>query len=282
MIVRIKEDIADLNFKCDAAQQFVENSKRQRAMANQAASHNLNVVSSLKSELLNATQGFKTALELRSIKMKDQQEKKYQLAGPSTISPLNQMRPPPVTPEKVTKLMTALPSPYSQMNPYSRESALASDDRLSQLEHQPHQQQQQMLLIQPPVQVQYYEQRQEAIDEVTKTIGRCPSHLFSHSLIFLPPYCAYSVSLPVSRSESLPLSPGELGQLFKRISTMISEQQELVERIDEDIENTVMTSDLAHQALVKTYDSVSNNKTFAMKIIGILFIFLIFFVLFLM
>jgi syntaxin 5 len=63
---------------------------------------------------------------------------------------------------------------------------------------------------------------------------------------------------------------------------MISEQQELVERIDEDIENTVMTSDLAHQALVKTYDSVSNNKTFAMKIIGILFIFLIFFVLFLM
>jgi syntaxin 5 len=63
---------------------------------------------------------------------------------------------------------------------------------------------------------------------------------------------------------------------------MISEQQELVERIDEDIESTVMTTDLAHQTLIKTYDSVSNNKTFAMKIIGILLFFIIFFVLFLM
>jgi syntaxin 5 len=96
-----------------------------------------------------------------------------------------------------------------------------------------------------------------------------------------PLVCA-SLSLQLSFSQILTPSPGELGQLFKRISTMITEQQELVERIDEDIENTVMTSDLAHQALVKTYDSVSNNKTFAMKIMGILFIFLIFFVLFLM
>lgn len=70
--------------------------------------------------------------------------------------------------------------------------------------------------------------------------------------------------------------------MFKRLSTMISEQQELVERIDEDIENTVMNTDLAHQALVRTYDSVSNNKAFAMKIIGILVFFIIFFVLFLM
>jgi hypothetical protein len=176
MIVRIKEDIADLNFKCDAAQQFVENSKRQRAIPNQAANHNLNVVSSLKTELLNATQGFKSALELRSIKMKDQQEKKYQLAGPSTISPLNQMRGPPVTPEKSMGMsstkMTGLPSPYSQMNPYSQQ-ALSSEDRSLSREQHLQQQQQQMLLIQPPVQVQYYEQRQEAIDEVTKTIGLC-------------------------------------------------------------------------------------------------------------
>lgn len=75
---------------------------------------------------------------------------------------------------------------------------------------------------------------------------------------------------------------GDLGQLFKRLSTMISEQQQLVERIDEDIENSVMNTDLGHKELVKAYDAVSNNKKFAMKITGILVVFLIFFVLFLM
>lgn len=176
MIVRIKEDIADLNFKCDAAQQFVENCKKQHTMPNQAANHSLNVVSSLKTELLHATQGFKTALELRSTKIKDQQEKKFQLAGPSTISPLNQMRPP-ITPEKTTlapqpsKVM-ALPSPYTQLSPYSQQTN-QQDESVNP------RQQQQMMLIQPPVQYQYYEQRQEAVDEVTKTIGMMIFSFFS-------------------------------------------------------------------------------------------------------
>jgi hypothetical protein len=165
MIVRIKEDIADLNFKCDAAQQYVENSKKQHTMPNQAANHSLNVVSSLKTELMHATKGFKSALELRSTKMKDQQEKKFQLAGPRMISPLHQTR----TPEKPTgSKPMALPSPYQQLNPYSADDH--SNSHQLQLPPQS-QQQQQMLLIQPPIQYQYYEQRQEAVDEVTKTIG---------------------------------------------------------------------------------------------------------------
>ncbi len=130
-------------------------------MPNQAANHNLNVVSSLKTELMHATQGFKTALELRSSKMKDHQEKKISLTGTSTISPFNQMRGPPNTPtppEKTVSLM-ALTSPYDQFQ---------SPNNI------PQQQQQQLLLVQPPVQYQYYEQRQEAVDEVTKTIGNPP------------------------------------------------------------------------------------------------------------
>lgn len=63
---------------------------------------------------------------------------------------------------------------------------------------------------------------------------------------------------------------------------MISEQQQLVERIDEDIESSVMNADLAHKELIKSYESVSNNKKFAMKIIGILVAFIIFFIIFLM
>mmetsp|Transcript_13218 Transcript_13218/g.13696 ORF Transcript_13218/g.13696 Transcript_13218/m.13696 type:complete len:228 (-) Transcript_13218:217-900(-) len=124
LIVRIKEDIADLNSKCDAAQQYVENSKKQRTMPNQTANHNLNVVSSLKTELLHATQGFKTTLELRSSKMKDQQEKKLTLAGTSTLSPLNHMLPTPSTINSKEKFgNSAMSTPPTKLfelsNPYA-------------------------------------------------------------------------------------------------------------------------------------------------------------------
>ena len=74
----------------------------------------------------------------------------------------------------------------------------------------------------------------------------------------------------------------ELGQLFKRLATMISEQQELVERIDDDIEAAVATSNNAHSVLLKTYESISSNRALYTKIGAILILFIIFFSIFLM
>jgi syntaxin 5 len=69
--------------------------------------------------------------------------------------------------------------------------------------------QHQQLLLAPIAETQYYDQREKAVSEVEKTIG-------------------------------------ELGTLFKRLATMISEQQEMVERIDEDVENSISNADRAH------------------------------------
>ena len=104
---------------------------------------------------------------------------------------------------------------------------------------------QQQLLVSPVVSQQYYEAREQAVTEVEKTIH-------------------------------------ELGSLFKRLATMISEQQELVERIDDDIENAVSNSNAAHSLLLKTYESVSSNRGLYIKLSAILAAFFLFFVLFVM
>lgn len=257
LIIRIKEDIGDLNSQCDAVQQFVEDSKRQSAAKNQVSSHNLNVVTSLKSELMQTTKTFKSALEMRSHKMKNQQEKKIQMAGKSTLSPMRQFKA-----TQKTQSGSEHDGPKSNMNhnpmkslaaasPYSTASSssplLASpyDNNSSDNSNnnQPHQTQ--TMLLAPPSEVQYYDQRQQAVTEVEKTIA-------------------------------------ELGTLFKRLSSMIAEQAEMVERIDDDIENAIEQSDLAEGALLKTYEQVSSNRGMYTKLATIGVVSGLFFVLFLM
>jgi hypothetical protein len=104
-------------------------------------------------------------------------------------------------------------------------------------------QQEQMLLLAPPT--QYHDERVKAADEIESTIG-------------------------------------ELGTLFKRLTSMIHEQQELVERIDEDVENAVVTVDNAHDQLKQAYDSASSNRALYTKVGAILIIFFLFFTVFMM
>ena len=265
-----------MNSQCDAAQQFVEDSKRQSAAKNQVSSHNLNVVTSLKSELMNTTKTFKSALEMRSYKMKNQQEKKIQMAGKSTLSPMRQFKAtqqnqsgaggreaaavaglgPAKNASNTAMKSFIAASPYSNSSSSPTASSHEHHEDNSffsqQDHHQHHHQQQQhqhqptqMMLLAPPSEVQYYDQRQQAVTEVEKTIG-------------------------------------ELGTLFKRLSAMISEQAELVERIDDDVENAIEQSDLAQGALLKTYEQVSSNRGMYMKLSAIAVLSGLFFVLFLM
>eukprot|EP01039_Chlorochromonas_danica_P001021 gene1021-1107_t len=244
LIHRIKQDLDELNTKCDTAQQFVD-SKRSyfssSSASNQSSQHNGKVVSGLKSELMTTTKDFKAVLELRSHKMKDQQQKKVDLVGKSLLSPVRDLErlqrakqeqqgggDGPLT----RRSKGPLPSPYS-LDPENNIAWSRSQE----------QQAQQQLLLEPIATTQYYEAREQAVSEVERTIG-------------------------------------ELGQLFHRLSTMLAQQQELVERIDEDVENAVSNTQNARDALMKAYESVSSNRAMYFKIGAIIAAFVLFFVLF--
>jgi syntaxin 5 len=272
LIYRIKQDLDELNNKCDTAQQFADTKKSFfGSSASQSAQHNVKVVSSLKSELMNTTRDFKGVLELRSFKMKDQQQRKVELTGRGQLSALNSLKNPNQASSSSSSLSSAavpssasannnnelvhrhrnpLPSPYATADEReSRQFAAASGDEehhhLLQRDNQrPHQQQQQ-LLLEPIAASQYFDAREQAVTEVEKTIG-------------------------------------ELGSLFKRLATMLHEQQELVERIDEDVENAVTNTDNAKNQLLKAFESAASNRGMMMKIGGILAIFILFFILFMM
>ncbi|TMW69442.1 hypothetical protein Poli38472_001598 [Pythium oligandrum] len=73
----------------------------------------------------------------------------------------------------------------------------------------------------------------------------------------------------------------ELGQQFGRLSTLIHEQGDLVQRIDDNIDDTVGNIHAGENELLKYYSSLSNNRMLALKISAILFLFLLFFMFFL-
>lgn len=240
LIFRIKEELGDLNSKCDVAQKYVDDKKVQLGDTNQLATHNTKVVSQLKTELMHKTKDFKTALELRSSKMKDQQQRKIELTGNGVLSPMKQFAASTGADIQGAKPLKqnasqaiSLPTPYNMVSAPSIGGGAAPPLHL----------QQQELLLAPVASQEYYQGRQQAVNEVEKTIG-------------------------------------ELGSLFNRLATMIHEQQELVERIDDDVENAIDNSNRAQALLQKAYESASSNKGMYMKLAAIAGGFVVFFVLF--
>ncbi|CRL00415.1 CLUMA_CG013682, isoform A [Clunio marinus] len=72
----------------------------------------------------------------------------------------------------------------------------------------------------------------------------------------------------------------ELGGIFQQLAHMVKEQEEMVERIDTNIQDVELNVEAAHGEILKYFQSVSKNRWLMIKIFGVLIMFFIFFVLF--
>ncbi|XP_051533831.1 syntaxin 5A, like [Myxocyprinus asiaticus] len=72
----------------------------------------------------------------------------------------------------------------------------------------------------------------------------------------------------------------ELGSIFQQLAHMVKEQEETIQRIDANVEDTQLNVDLAHAEILKYFQSVSKNRWLLIKIFLILIIFFIVFVVF--
>ena len=248
LIFRIKTNLDDLNVKCDSAQKYIDSKKGIFGTEDQSSSHNNKVVSNLKIDLMHATKDFKKVLELRSSKMKDHHNRKEEMLGKGLFSPIKMIDGNHQTENKIKNGGSEENSRYRNDNfnkfvtPYEQNSSRCDNFGGVSTCHEMEEQQ---LLLNPLQNDQYYDKREKAVTEVEQTIG-------------------------------------ELGQLFNRLATMISEQQELVERVDEDIEEARSNADRAQNALMQTYEKVSSNRGMYMKIGVIMVLFFIFFVMFML
>jgi len=72
----------------------------------------------------------------------------------------------------------------------------------------------------------------------------------------------------------------ELGSMFGQLATMVKEQEELVHRIDANVEDAEMNVEAAHTELLKYFKSVSSNRMLMFKVFGIMIVFFVIFVVF--
>ena len=232
--------------------------------------------------------------------MKDQQARKVELTGQSSLSPMRQLlgqkggssknaatdggrtdsyagqdqggqkkpsapggfltAPRPGSAAPIGAGKSRLPNPYDRStttttaitNPMYGKAEEMGQGGSASSSHQAHNlygvapvfSEQQMLLA-PPVQSKYLEQREEASMEVEKTIL-------------------------------------ELGNLFTRLGSLLGEQQEMIERIDEDVEMALEDSEAGKEQLMKAYESANSNQTLYWKLGGVATVFTFFFTVFLL
>jgi len=72
----------------------------------------------------------------------------------------------------------------------------------------------------------------------------------------------------------------ELGAIFQQLAHMVKEQEEAVQRIDANVEDTSMNVDAAHTEILKYFQSVTSNRWLMVKVFGVLIAFFLIFVVF--
>lgn len=73
--------------------------------------------------------------------------------------------------------------------------------------------------------------------------------------------------------EAIERTINELGGIFGQLATMVSEQSEMIERIDANTEDIVDNVDGAQRELLKYWSRVSSNRWLIAKMFGVLMIF---------
>lgn len=72
----------------------------------------------------------------------------------------------------------------------------------------------------------------------------------------------------------------ELGGIFSQLAHMVKEQEEMVQRIDTNVEDTLLNVELGHNEILKYFQSVTSNRWLMIKIFAVLIFFFLLFVIF--
>jgi len=68
---------------------------------------------------------------------------------------------------------------------------------------------------------------------------------------------------------------GQLGSIFQQLATLIAEQGEQIQRIDDNVEDAEANIELAQKHLLDYFKNISSNRMLMIKIFGVLIVFFI-------
>jgi len=85
----------------------------------------------------------------------------------------------------------------------------------------------------------------------------------------------------VEAVQSVQRTIGELAQMFQKMAVMVTAQEEMIQRIDHDVDDTLSNVNAAQDDLLKYFHHISSNRGLIIKVFLILLFFVVFFVVFL-
>lgn len=217
LVFRIKSDIKSLSQQVEELRKYQQNSSKSRNKSHDIESHSKTVILNLQQQLATMSSDFKHTLEIRTQNKEQQRVRRERFSAPESHISRNQ-----------TSLIDLFDSPSSSSNNRQANGQL---------------QQSQQLLTYEDNNLQYLEERANAMQSVESTIV-------------------------------------ELGTIFNQLATMVQHQEEMITRIDANVSDTALNVEGAHQSLLQYFNSVSSNRWLMVKIFGVLFVFFVLFVLF--
>ncbi|KAA8498493.1 Syntaxin-32 [Porphyridium purpureum] len=248
----IKQEIAGLNNKLEALQ-MLQNQER-GVVSKQAGDHSGSVVNSLKTRLMDTASEFKTVLKMRTESLQAQQNRRSQFLGEA--SPTQRVVPPASAPHHASqpthRYSTGGPGAAAMAANNNSHASADSADVVIDLGSGStanevggaagsgnfrHQEFRQQLQMARP-EATYLQARAEAVKQVESTIA-------------------------------------ELGQIFTQLATMVSEQGEMVERIDANVDDTMSNLEEGRTQLMRYYNSLSSNRGLILKIFATIFLFML-------
>ena len=81
-------------------------------------------------------------------------------------------------------------------------------------------------------------------------------------------------------TETIESTIHELSGMYTRLTSLVQQQEEVVVRIGENLDETSLNVERGHQELLKYFDGISGNRMLILKVFAILIVFLVFFMIF--
>ncbi|CAL9707018.1 unnamed protein product [Knipowitschia caucasica] len=241
----IKQDINSLNKQIAQLQDLVRS--RAAPGGRHIQTHSNTIVVSLQSKLASMSNDFKSVLEVRTENLKQQRSRREQFSQPPTASS-------PLMTNNFRSRKKGAQEPHAAREPRydyqgfttSKESSVLMQDESRSLGDVAIDMDSQA----NPLQLQLIDEQDSYIQSRADTMQNIESTIV------------------------------ELGSIFQQLAHMVKEQEETIQRIDANVEDTQLNVEAAHTEILKYFQSVSSNRWLMIKIFLVLIVFFIIFVVF--
>ncbi|XP_074530756.1 syntaxin-5a isoform X2 [Halichoeres trimaculatus] len=243
----IKQDINSLNKQIAQLQDLVRS--RGTPSGRHIQTHSNTIVVSLQSKLASMSNDFKSVLEVRTENLKQQRSRREQFSQPPASSS-------PLMANNFRSRKKGAQEPYAAREQrYDYQGNTTSNLKESSVLMQDESRSMGDVAIDMdsqtnPMQLQLIDEQESYIQSRADTMQNIESTIV------------------------------ELGSIFQQLAQMIKVQEETIQRIDANVEDTQLNVEAAHTEILKYFQSVSSNRWLMIKIFLVLVVFFIVFVVF--